>query len=230
MSGHFSDPPHRPGPVPREPAAPTSPGALAALLAQLPPSLGPVRLVAVDGHAGSGKSTFAARLAEELGAAPGMGASGLGGAPGCAPVLPLDDVASHDALFAWVDRLRNQVLDPLAAGRTARYEVYDWERRQFGPEIAEIPAAPVVLLEGVGAGRRELRPFLACLLWMDMPQRQAAEHGLRRDGPRLAEFWEGWTRAERTHFADDPSSPHANFLVSRGDRGHTVRAGPVRLT
>ncbi|MFD0459286.1 NACHT domain-containing protein [Streptomyces violaceoruber] len=38
-------------PRPRSPAPPAS------------PSCGPVRLIAVDGHAGSGKSTFAGRLA-----------------------------------------------------------------------------------------------------------------------------------------------------------------------
>lgn len=207
MSGHVSDP------SPRGDTAPWTLTALAALLRSVPPSLGPVRLVAVDGHAGSGKSTFAARLADEL----------------SAPVLHLDDVASHDALFDWTERLREQVLTPLSRGRTARPPVYDWVRRQYGPQVAEVPPAPVVLLDGVGAGRRALRPSLACLLWMDMPQQRAAAHGLRRDGPELTGFWDIWTRAERAHFDDDPSSPHANFLVSRGNEGYTVRTGPVRL-
>ncbi|NDZ89225.1 hypothetical protein G3I23_27350, partial [Streptomyces sp. SID10115] len=66
---------------------------LADILRRLPPSCGPVRLVAVDGHAGSGKSTFAGRLAEALGGA---------------PVLRLDDIASHDRLFDWTRRLREQ--------------------------------------------------------------------------------------------------------------------------
>src|SRR6478609_6249283 len=123
---------------------------LARRLRTLAPSCGPVRLIGVDGHAGSGKSTFAARLAEALGGA---------------PVLRLDDIASHDELFDWTGRLLSEVVTPLGHGETAHYPVYDWHARRFGPSRA-LPPAPVILLEGVGAGRRALRPHLARLLWM----------------------------------------------------------------
>lgn len=189
---------------------------LAAVLRALPPSCGPVRLVAVDGHAGSGKTTFAARLAEALGGA---------------PVLHLDDLASHDAFFGWTDRLDEQVLAPLSRGRTARYTAYDWDRAAFprgpGAATAELPPEPVVLVEGVGAGRRALRPRLACLLWMDMAPRDAWRRGRERDGAELAEFWERWTRAEAAHFAEDSSHSSANFLVRQGELGFEVREGPA---
>ncbi|MGW1281768.1 hypothetical protein ACWD4V_33060, partial [Streptomyces tsukubensis] len=46
------------------------------------PSCGPVRLIAVDGHAGSGKTTFTARLADALArAAPRPGADRQAPAP-----------------------------------------------------------------------------------------------------------------------------------------------------
>ncbi|NLU70701.1 hypothetical protein [Streptomyces sp. HNM0574] len=206
------------------PSVPASgePAALAAWLRGLPPSVGPVRLVAVDGHAGSGKSTFATRLAAALGEA-----AEPGGGP--APVVRLDDLASHEALFAWTDRVRRQVLEPFAAGQPARHAVYDWVRGEFGPHRRELPPAPVVLVEGVGSGRRALRPYLACLLWMDLPEAVGWERGRLRDGPEQARFWDGWTRAERTHFAGDPSLPHAHLLVSQGHGGYGVRRGPAGL-
>ena len=43
---------------------------LAARVRAVPPRLGPVRLVAVDGGAGSGKTSFAARLAAALDGVP----------------------------------------------------------------------------------------------------------------------------------------------------------------
>ncbi|GAA3112623.1 hypothetical protein GCM10020254_68560 [Streptomyces goshikiensis] len=107
---------------------------LARELAGLPPSLGPVRLIGIDGHAGSGKSTFAGRLAEALGGV---------------PVLHLDDIATHEELFGWQERLRAQVLEPLAAGRPAHWAPYDWVRRRFGPERVLDPV-PLLLVEGVG--------------------------------------------------------------------------------
>ncbi|MEV0322296.1 hypothetical protein ACIBKX_38755 [Streptomyces sp. NPDC050658] len=184
---------------------------LAGALLRLPPSCGPVRLVGVDGHAGSGKSTFARRLADALGGA---------------PVLRLDDIASHAELFGWTERLRRQVLVPLSHGETARYEPYDWHAHRFGPEVRTLPPAPVVLVEGVGAGRRAVRPFLACLLWMDLPRDEAWARGRGRDGAEQRDFWDGWEPAERRHFADDPSRPFAHSLVRQCREGYEVLPGP----
>lgn len=186
--------------------------ALARRLRDLPPSLGPVRLVAVDGHAGSGKTTFAARLAAALGGA---------------PVLHLDDLATHDELFAWTDRLREQILTPLARGGTAHYRAYDWTARRFtGPEQALAPG-PVVIVEGVGAGRSALRPHLACLLWMELHHEGSWARGQLRDGPAQADFWDGWKRAERRHFATDPSRPYAELLVLQCTEGYELLPGPM---
>ncbi|WP_299542353.1 uridine kinase [uncultured Streptomyces sp.] len=182
----------------------------AADLRALPPSIGPVRLVAVDGHAGSGKSTLATRLAVALGGA---------------PVLRLDDLATHEELFGWTDRLRAQVLEPLSRGEAARYAPYDWVERGFGP-VRVLEPAPVVLVEGVGAGRRALRPSLAALWWMDLDRSLSRERGRRRDGPGLSAFWDGWTLAEDRHFAADPSRPHAGTLVRQLPVGYALSPGP----
>lgn len=130
---------HEEGPGPRAYAGAMDRdlASLAARLRTAPPSCGPVRLIAVDGHAGSGKSTFAGRLAEELGGA---------------PVVHTDDLATHEELFAWSERFGAQILAPLSRGETARYSVYDWVRGAFTEERALAPA-PLVLVEGVGAGR-----------------------------------------------------------------------------
>ncbi|MFD5712765.1 uridine kinase [Streptomyces pharetrae] len=185
---------------------------LARTLRRLPPSCGPVRLVAVDGHAGSGKSTFAAELAAALGGA---------------PVLHLDDIASHEELFDWTGRLLDQVIEPLRKGATARYVPYDWRARRFGPP-RPLPPAPVVLVEGVGAGRRALRPYLAHLLWMELPSEESWARGRSRDGEEQRDFWDGWVPAERRHFAADPSRRYADLLVRQVAEGYEVLVGPLR--
>ncbi|MCK8681430.1 uridine kinase family protein [Streptomyces lichenis] len=187
---------------------------LAAELRALAPSCGPVRLVAVDGHAGSGKSTFAARLAASLGGA---------------PVLHLDDIATHEELFGWTDRLREQALEPFTRGEPARVHPYDWNLRRFGPPRT-LPVAEVVLIEGVGGGRRAVRPLLAGLLWMDRDREASWERGRRRDGPPQAAFWDGWTVAETRHFAADPSRPFADWLVRECREGYAWRTGPAAAT
>lgn len=177
---------------------------IAAAVRALPPSCGPVRLVAVDGHAGSGKSTFAAALAAALGGA---------------PVLHLDDLATHEEFFAWTPRLLAQVVGPLARGEAGRVTPYDWNARRFGPPVP-LPPAPVVLIEGVGAGRREVRPWLALLLWMERDAEGSWARGRRRDGAALSGFWDAWTEAEMRHFAADPSLPYVDALVRQCQEGY----------
>lgn len=169
-------------------------------------------MVAVDGHAGSGKTTLAGRLSAALGGA---------------PVVHTDDLATHDEPFAWTERLTAEVLTPFAEGRPARHRVYDWTAREFRG-TREIAPAPVVLLEGVGAGRAALRPHLALILWLEVDAATARTRGLRRDGPALAHFWTGWTRAEDAHFAADPTRPHADLLVRQAPDGYHAAPGPRR--
>ncbi|MFD2686260.1 uridine kinase [Streptomyces phyllanthi] len=186
---------------------------LATRLSRLSASCGPVRLIGVDGHAGSGKSTFAGRLAAALDGA---------------PVLHLDDIATHEELFTWTRRLLHQVIEPLSRGETAHYLPYDWRARAFGP-ARPLPPAPVVLVEGVGAGRRVLRPYLARLLWMEVPAEEAWARGRSRDGEEQRAFWDGWVAAERRHFAEDPSRPYADLLVRQRPQGYEVLPGPAGI-
>ncbi|MFI5681046.1 uridine kinase family protein [Streptomyces cellulosae] len=184
---------------------------LATRLRRLPPSCGPVRLIGIDGHAGSGKSTFAGRLARALAGA---------------PVLRLDDIAHHEGLFDWTERLEAEVIAPLSRGEAAHYTPYDWHTRRFGPP-RPLPTAPVVLVEGVGAGRRALRPHLAHLLWMEVPREEAWARGQARDGEEQREFWAGWIQAERQHFSEDPSRPFADLLVHQREKGYELLPGPA---
>ncbi|SEG74154.1 Uridine kinase [Actinacidiphila yanglinensis] len=178
----------------------------------LPPSCGRTRLIAVDGHAGAGKTTLARELAELLGGA---------------QVVHTDDLATHEEPFGWTARLGAQVLGPLGAGRSAVHQVYDWRLRRFASERAVAPK-PYLVLEGVGAGRAAIRPHLALLLWLEVPAAEARRRGLRRDGPELARFWTGWTAAEDAHFAADPTRPYADLLVHQEEGGgYRFAPGPA---
>jgi len=178
---------------------------LAGTIRQREPRCGSVRVVAVDGVAGAGKSTVSAELAAALGAA---------------PIVPTDDLASHEQLFEWWPVLVAAVFEPLSVGRSGHYRRYDWSRREYG-EPRSVPVAPVLVVEGAGAGRRELAPWLSYLVWVDADVTAAHERGLRRDlaslGPswydELVRFWAVWAAAERAHFAADPTIDRADFIV-----------------
>lgn len=178
---------------------------LAQRIRQREPRCGSVRVVAVDGVAGAGKSTIATLLA---------------GALGGTAIVSTDDLASHERLFEWWPVLVADVFEPLSMGRAGHYRPYDWSSRDYG-EPRPVSMAAVLVVEGVGAGRRELARWLSYLIWVDADVTAAHERGLHRDlatlGPdrhdELVRFWAVWTAAEQAHFAADPTVERADFIV-----------------
>ncbi|MBA3252426.1 MAG: hypothetical protein H0T66_19465 [Geodermatophilaceae bacterium] len=162
-----------------------------------PPTAMPVRLVAVDGPGGAGKSTFARRLA---------------GALDDAPIVHTDDFASHDEPTSWWPLLEEWVLTPLAAGRPARFRRYDWDlRRRTG--WCAIPPVAVVLIEGVTSARAMVRARLTFSVWLQTDRDERLRRGLARDGQELAGFWAGWMAEEDAFYAADPTVDAVDLVV-----------------
>ncbi len=90
---------------------------LAARILAGPALLGAVRLVCIDGPAGSGKTTLAGQLAGALG---GTGA-----------LVHFDELYAGWTLIGALGRLQAGVLRPLSGGRTGAYHRYDWAARRF---------------------------------------------------------------------------------------------------
>ncbi|MEV8638861.1 hypothetical protein AB0395_45120 [Streptosporangium sp. NPDC051023] len=169
---------------------------LADTIRRLPPSCGPVRLVAVDGPGGSGKTTFAGRLAQALGA----------------QVVHSDDfpVPWDEVPQAWFGNVEEQVLGPLAAGLPGRYRRYDWVRGGY-TDWVDVPVAPVLLLEGVSTARRTTPA--AFTVWVGAPAKLRQARVLARDGERFAAQWREWRLAEEKWFTADDTRARADLLL-----------------
>ncbi|MEH1167470.1 hypothetical protein V6V47_18990 [Micromonospora sp. CPCC 205539] len=170
-----------------------------------PARLGRTRLVAVDGPSGAGKSRFAARLADALAALPG------GTRP---PVVHTDDLLDgwDDQLTFW-PRLDEWVLAPLREGTPGAYRRYSWVRRCFLPRPVPVPAAPVVLLEGVSAARAVVRPELTLAVLVTAPAPLRLARAVARDGPEILPELRRWHAGERAHFAADGTAERADLVV-----------------
>ena len=181
--------------------------ALGAAVRAAPARLGQVRLVAVDGPAGSGKTTLAGWLAAAL---------------GHAPVVHLDDLyAGWDGLRAdlW-ERLDEQVLRPLAGGGQARFQRYDWDAGRFA-EWVTLPRDGILVVEGVGAAARPVEPSCSLRVWVEAPAQVRLARGVARDGEQLRTRWQAWMRRERAHFAADGTRDRADVIVD-GTAGAAV--------
>lgn len=164
-----------------------------------PPLLGPVRLVAIDGPSGSGKSVFADRLVEDLGAA----------------LIRTDDFATWDDPVSWWPRLVTGVLEPLAKGEPGRYRRTEWTDGHPHPGgHVDVPVPETLVIEGVSAGRRSIRPRLSFLLWCELADSgERLDRAVARDGAAARKHLMAWQSFERGWFAVDGTRDSADCLI-----------------
>lgn len=196
--------------------APDTPDVLAAHILAAAPRCGSSRLVCVDGPAGSGKTTLAARLSAALGAA---------------PVVHLDDLyEGWDQQLGepLARRVEAWLLLAWSSGMGGRHLRYDWVAGRF-VEWVEVPAAPVLILEGCASGSRLIRSRATALIWVEAPADERLRRGLERDRPALEHEWRRWQEHEAAHFAADGTRSAASFVVD-GVTGLAQPGPAARMT
>jgi hypothetical protein len=187
---------------------------LAARLCSAPARLGRTRLVCIDGPAGSGKTTLADALVAHL---------------ADTAVVHMDDVyRGWDTDFDEVhERLRTQLVEPLAQGRTARYQRYDWYAGRLDAWV-DVPVPGVLLLEGVASGSVRLDPVRSLLVWVEVDRAERVRRGLQRDGAALLPRWLAWMEHEAPEHARQRTRDRADLRL-RGTRMFGFSAPAVIL-
>ncbi|MFJ8007327.1 AAA family ATPase [Streptomyces fagopyri] len=178
-------------------------------------SHGGVILVAIDGMGGSGKSTLATALAELRGAVV------VHGDDFYRPMDPeeraaLEPEEGYHRYFDW-QRLRDEVLAPLAAARDAAYRRYDWATGALTPaESHGVSASGVVVVEGVYTARPELAEYYDLIVYVDTPREESMRRLRERGDDHGPIDWESrWRLAEEHYLA----------LTRPRDRAHLVVCG-----
>ncbi|MEJ5913095.1 uridine kinase family protein [Pseudokineococcus sp. 1T1Z-3] len=170
------------------------------------------RVVAVDGRSASGKSVLAEKLHRAVAAS---------------AVVRTDDVAWHHSFFDWSDLMASEVLEPVRQGRAVRYRPPAWVERGR-PGALTVPAGlDLVVVEGVGAGRRELADLVDAVIWVQTDVVEAERRGIARDvaegtngdADEAAAFWHEWM-AHEVPFLEQQRPWERACLVVAGTAQH----------
>jgi hypothetical protein len=122
-------------------------------------------ILAVDGRSNAGKTTLAERIFEAV--------------PGSA-VVHTDDIAWEHSRFGWSDLLVDGILVPVLEGRAVSFRPPRWSEHGR-PGSIDVPAGcPLLIIEGDGAGRREVAHLIDALVWVQSDEGEAGRRALAR--------------------------------------------------
>lgn len=156
---------------------------------------------AIDGVAGSGKTTLASRLQLDT--------------PG-SQVVHMDDLYN-----GWKDplsqeltqRVCNEILNPYLQGKEIIYRKFDWYQNVFG-ETMKIAPTKTLFLEGVGAGQRAFRKMLSRIIWVEFDAESGFERVIARDGQEVKTHMLNFLKDQNKHFTAELTNKAADYTIS----------------
>lgn len=165
----------------------------------------PILLIAIDGHGGSGKSTLAGLLAKTL----------------HAQIIHTDDFASYDNPSNWHSLIIERVFTPIKNGEELlNYPRSRWWDSHRPEPVVNQPVTQIMILEGVRALRKELRPYVSYGIFVDTPKATCLARGLARDKGQdgkpddaIMRLWEDWYTAEEAYIKQDKPEEFADRII-----------------
>lgn len=176
-------------------------------------SNGRTAVIAIDGRSGGGKTTAAALLRSELESS---------------VVVHTDDIAWNHSFFGWADLAADHVLGPARRGEAVSYRPPGWVEHNRDGAIDVPGTTEWLVVEGVGAARRELGSLVDAVVWVQSDFAVARERGILRDGGHEAAeiFWDEWMAEENPFLAGQRPWERADIIVN-GTPPAEVAAGRV---
>lgn len=170
------------------------------------PRCGEVQVIAIDGPAGSGKTTLATQLTEKYGG----------------QLVHMDDLYPGWQGMREAAHTVQEILNCLAQGRVATYRRYDWLRHQFEETHTLYPHG-LVIIEGVGSVRSHYLKTLSLVVFVYEPDPHLRfRRAIDRDGPEISSQLEQWMHQEAL-LHQDVGLPEIADVVIDG-RGQVLKA------
>ena len=159
------------------------------------------RVFAIDGVAGSGKTTLASQLQLDTLSS---------------QVVHMDDLYS-----GWKDplserltkRVIDEILNPFLQGNEVIYRKFNWQQNVFG-ETVKIYPTKTLFLEGVGAGQSAFRKMLSRIIWVEFDAESGFERVIARDGEVVRAQMLNFLADQNKHFSTELTNKAADYTIS----------------
>jgi uridine kinase len=158
-------------------------------------------IVLIDGRAGSGKSTFAEKLQQQL----------FREGESAPRVIHMDNIfEGWDGLALGSDYMVRFILQPLARQETASWQDWSWVKNQRS-SWREFSGGTPLIVEGCGSLTERSKEHADISIWLEASEENRRERWIQRE--RHLEKFDFWAAQELDFYAREKSQSLADLVI-----------------
>jgi uridine kinase len=158
-------------------------------------------IVLIDGRAGSGKSTFAEKLQQQL----------FREGESAPRVIHMDNIfEGWDGLALGSDYMVRFILQPLARQETASWQDWSWVKNQRS-SWREFSGGTPLIVEGCGSLTERSKEHADISIWLEASEETRRERWIQRE--RHLEKFDFWAAQELDFYAREKSQSLADLVI-----------------
>jgi uridine kinase len=158
-------------------------------------------IILIDGRAGSGKSTFAEKLQQQL----------FREGESAPRVIHMDNIfEGWDGLALGSDYMVRFILQPLARRETASWQDWSWVKNQRS-SWREFSGGTPLIVEGCGSLTERSKEHADISIWLEASEETRRERWIQRE--RHLEKFDFWAAQELDFYAREKSQSLADLVI-----------------
>lgn len=160
-------------------------------------------LLAIDGPAGAGKTTLAAKLEAEF------------SVHSTVRTIHMDDLYDgwDGALGSALTQTLEEIISAHLSAKECTVKFFNWHLMKFDREEVITPT-DYLILEGVGAAQAVVRKAGATTYWLDIDAETGLKRVLARDGAHIEKEMRQWQIQQSIHFDLDQTRENCEFKLT----------------